>query len=61
MQRLGVIALWLGVLVTALGLVMGFAQLPSDDGAGAAPWLGAIPIGFALMVLGITLTQLTRK
>ncbi len=60
-QRLGVISVWLGILASVVGLVVGFAKLPGGDGSNAGPWLGLIPVGFALMLLGTVMTQLGKK
>ena len=61
MQRLGVISVWVGILATAVGLIVGFIDLLSGDEAGAGPWLSLVPVGFALMLLGVGMTQLTKK
>ena len=61
MQRLGVIAMWVGIIATAVGLIVGFIDLLSGDEAGAGPWLSLVPVGFALMLFGIAATQLTKK
>jgi hypothetical protein len=60
-QRLGVIAVWVGILATAVGLIVGFIDLLSGDEAGAGPWLSMVPVGFALILFGIAATQLTKK
>ena len=60
-QRIGVISVWLGILAGVVGLVVGFAKLPGSDGSDAGPWLGLIPLGFALMLLGTVITQLGKK
>jgi len=60
-QRLGVISVWVGILATAVGLIVGFIKLPGGDEAAAGPWLSLVPIGFALMLLGVGMTQLTKK
>lgn len=60
-HRLGVISVWVGILASALGLVVGFADLITGEDAKAGPWLSLVPLGFALMLFGIAATQLTRK
>jgi hypothetical protein len=52
---------WLGILATAVGLIVGFIDLFRGDEAGAGPWLSLVPVGFALMLFGIGATQLTKK
>lgn len=61
MRRLGVISVWIGILATAVGLVVGFIQLAAGDDATGVPWLSLVPLGFALMLFGVGATQLTRK
>jgi hypothetical protein len=53
--------MWLGILATAVGLIVGFIDLFRGDEAGAGPWLSLVPVGFALMLFGIGATQLTKK
>ena len=60
-QRLGVIAVWVGILATAVGLIVGFVELFGGDESGAGPWLGLVPAGFALILFGIAATQLTKR
>ena len=60
-HRFGIISVWLGVILSGVGLVVGFSKLPSGDEAVAGPWLSLIPVGFALLVLGIAITQLSKK
>jgi uncharacterized membrane protein len=60
-QRLGVISVWVGIVATAVGLIVGFIKLPTGDEAQAGPWLALVPVGFALILLGIAMTQLTKK
>jgi len=60
-QRFGIVAVWLGIIASVVGLVVGFAKLPSGDEAEAGPWLSLIPVGFALMLLGTAITQLGKK
>ncbi|MCL6555265.1 MAG: hypothetical protein K6T56_02760 [Burkholderiales bacterium] len=61
MHRLGVISVWVGILATAAGLVVGFAELAAGREADAGPWISLVPLGFALMLFGVAATQLTRK
>ena len=61
MKLFGIISVWLGIIVSVVGLVVGFAKLPSGDETDAMPWLSLIPVGFALMMFGIAATQLSNK
>ncbi|MEK6662264.1 MAG: hypothetical protein AABY73_00225 [Pseudomonadota bacterium] len=60
-QRLGIIAIWLGIIASVVGLIVGFAKLPNGDEAAAGPWLSLVPVGFALLLLGTAITQLGKK
>ena len=61
MHRIGVTFVWTGIISTAVGLIVGFAQLPSGDGEKVGFWLAMIPVGFLLLMVGMTITQLGRK
>jgi hypothetical protein len=57
MHKAGVVVSWAGVLSTLIGLIAGFMQLLRE---GESSWLGLAPMGFALLLLGVALTQLSR-
>ena len=59
-QRLGIIAIWLGIIASVVGLQAGFAKLPNGDEAAAGP-VKFGPSGFALLLLGTAITQLGKK
>lgn len=61
MNRLGVAASYLGFFCTVVGLVAGFYNLPSGDSEIIGFWLAWVPVGFILLLTGITTTQLTKK
>ena len=60
MHRLGVISVWIGLLASLVGLVVGFIQM-ADNTVDATLWLGLVPVGFAMLLLGTVMTQLSRK
>jgi hypothetical protein len=60
MQRVGVIAVWVGLIAAVVGLVGGGITLAKQTEPNVGLWLGLIPAGFALMVLGIGITQLHK-
>ena len=61
MHRIGVISIWLGLIGCVVGLVVGFIQLPSGDEEKIGFWMSMIPVGFALLLLGTVMTQMSKK
>jgi hypothetical protein len=61
MNRLGVFASYVGFICTAVGLAVGFYHLPSGDGEKIGFWLAWVPVGFVLLLAGLTTTQLMKK
>ncbi len=59
MHKLGVISVLLGLVLSIVGLIVGFALMISR-GTGME-WLNLVPIGFVLLLLGVTMTQLSKK
>lgn len=61
MHRAGVVVVWIAIFLTAIGLIAGFGGLALGYDDAAVWWLGLIPIGFALLLAGVVMTQLSRK
>ena len=60
MHKLGVITTLLGLILSIVGLTVGFWKML--HGAELAEiWLGLVPLGFVGLLLGVTLTQLSNK
>ena len=59
MHKLGVISVLLGLVLSIAGMAIGFVLMISR-GTGL-DWLQLVPIGFVLLLLGVTLTQLSKK
>ncbi len=59
MHKLGVISILLGLVLSVAGLIIGFTLIVSR-GTGL-DWLNLVPFGFVLLLLGVTLTQLSKK
>jgi hypothetical protein len=59
MHTLGVITTMLALILSVLGLFVGFWKMVngSED---AVVWLSLVPLGFVGLLLGVTLTQLSR-
>ena len=60
MHRLGVITTLLGLLLSIVGLTVGFWKMLRGS-EGAEFWLALVPFGFVGLLLGVTLTQLTNN
>ncbi|MEQ1663347.1 MAG: hypothetical protein ABL877_11705 [Thiobacillus sp.] len=60
MHRLGVITTLLGLILSAVGLVIGFWKMLGESES-AEIWISLVPAGFVGLLLGVTLTQLSDK
>ena len=60
MHRLGVITTWLGLILSIVGLIVGFWKM-LNGGEQAEVWMALVPLGFVGLLLGVTLTQIFRK
>ena len=58
MNRLGRFAVYLGVLLVAAGVIIGFGAMYVDSDGEAVVWLGVIPVGFLIMLVGTVMSQL---
>jgi len=56
MHRLGTLLLWLGVLLVAVGMGLGFWFLITDVDSEAVNLLGLVPIGFVALLAGVVMT-----
>jgi hypothetical protein len=59
MHKLGVITTMLALILSVVGLIVGFWKMVngSED---AIVWISLVPLGFVGLLLGVTLTQLSR-
>ena len=60
MHRIGKIAVYLGIVLIVIGLFVGFSAIYMDSDGYAIKWLGVIPLGFVLLLLGTVMTQLSH-
>ena len=60
MHLVGTITIYTGIIMTFLGLVIGFGAMYIDSDSSAIQWIGLVPVGFALLMLGTVMTQLSR-
>jgi len=58
MNRIGRYSVYLGALLTAVGLIVGFAAMFTSADSAAVNWLGIIPVGFMIMLLGTVISHL---
>jgi hypothetical protein len=60
MHKLGVTTTLLGLILSIVGLIVGFWKMLHGTDM-AEVWLGLVPLGFVGLLLGVTLTQLSNK
>jgi len=60
MHKLGVITTLLGLALSIVGLVAGFWKMLNGS-ENAEFWISLVPLGFVGLLLGVTLTQLSKK
>ena len=59
MYQVGRIAVYLGILLITAGILVGFGAMWLGADGQAINWLGIIPIGFIVLLVGTVLTQLS--
>ncbi|MEQ1669128.1 MAG: hypothetical protein ABL868_11805 [Sulfuriferula sp.] len=59
MHKIGVMMVWLGLLLTVVGLIFGFIDLVKYGEASI--WIAMIPAGFAALLTGVTMTQFSKS
>ena len=59
LHKFGVTCILLGLLLSIVGMVAGF-WLAISHGRGQE-WFNFVPLGFVLLLLGVTVTQLHKK
>ena len=60
MHKLGVITTLLGLILSAVGLIVGFWKMLNGS-ENAEVWISLVPLGFVGLLLGVALTQLSNK
>ena len=60
MHKLGVTTTWLGLILSIVGLAVGFWKMLHGSES-AEVWISLVPLGFVGLLLGVTLTQLSSK
>jgi hypothetical protein len=59
MHAVGKLTIYLGILMVASGLAVGFTGMAIKSDF-AAQWIGLVPLGFLMLLLGTVMTQLSR-
>jgi len=60
-NRVGRYAVYLGILMIAAGMIVGFTAMFEDADGSAVRWLGVIPIGFLVLLVGTVISQLNPR
>ncbi|MGE5319262.1 MAG: hypothetical protein ACM3KD_03690 [Hyphomicrobiaceae bacterium] len=60
MHKLGVTTTLLGLIMSVVGLAVGFWEMLHGS-ENASFWLSLIPLGFVGLFVGVTMTQLDNK
>ena len=61
MNRFGRFAVYLGILMIAAGLIIGFGAMFRNADGNAIMWLGVVPVGFLVLLVGTVISQLYRR
>ena len=59
MHKLGVITTMLALILSVVGLIVGFWKM-ANGSEDAIVWISLVPLGFVGLLLGVTLTQMSR-
>jgi len=59
MHFIGKATIYLGILMVVAGLAVGFTGMAVRSDF-AAQWIGMVPLGFLMLLLGTVMTQLSR-
>jgi hypothetical protein len=60
MHKLGVITTLLALILSTVGLIVGFWKMLNGS-ENAEVWISLVPLGFVGLLLGVTLTQISKK
>ena len=58
MHRAGRVTIYIGIVLIAVGLIVGFTALFIDADGIAVNGLGLVPVGFVALLAGTVITQL---
>jgi len=60
MKQVGRFAVYLGIILIVLGMIIGFGAMIVDKDSQGIIWISAVPIGFVVLLAGTVMTQLSR-
>jgi hypothetical protein len=58
MHKVGVVTIWIGLLMSVVGLIFGFIDLVKYGEPSI--WIAMVPAGFAALLVGVTMTQFSK-
>ena len=61
MHQVGRVTIYIGIILTAIGLIIGFTAMFMDADDVAKMFLGLVPIGFVLLLVGTVSSQLSSR
>ena len=53
--------MYTGVVLIALGLILGFGMMFGDNDGQAETWLSIVPLGFVILLAGTVASQLSHQ
>jgi len=59
MHQVGKVTIYIGIALTAIGLIVGFSAMFTDSDNLAKVFIGLVPVGFVLLLAGTVATQLS--
>jgi hypothetical protein len=60
MKQVGRFAVYLGIILIVLGMIIGFGAMIVDQDSQGIIWLSVVPLGFVVLLAGTVMTQLSR-
>jgi len=60
-KQAGRFAVYLGIILIVAGMIAGFGAMMIDQDSRGLQWLGAVPVGFVVLLAGTVISQLSRS
>jgi hypothetical protein len=60
MHFIGKLAVYAGIVMIVAGMAIGFGSMAIDADSKGIQWIGIVPFGFLVLLLGTVMTQLSR-
>ena len=61
MKTAGRYAVYTGIILIALGLILGFGMMFGNNDGQAETWLSIVPLGFVILLAGTVASQLSHQ